>query len=417
MPANDLTLFAKWELNTYRINFYTNDGVLNATSINYPFGQSLPALEVPTREGYSFQGWFLDESFLQPFNYQRMPSRQLDVFAKWQINTYTLSINNNNGSSMNSTVVTFADQITLPEDPIKEGYTFVGWYTDESLTNPYQSQTMPANDLTLFAKWDVNSYRIDFNTNNGSLTSTSADFTFQENLPTLETPTREGHSFQGWFLDESLTIPFDIDTMPAGDIDVFAKWAINSYTLTINTNGGNNIASTNVTYGQQPNLTNDPVRNGYAFTGWRAGDVMIDENWTMPDSDVVITAVWEGLSSQAIFISPNQTTILSTTSGENIGSLPTVEVKPGFIFLGWSLAVGDATQIVDESFVVENGLTVRLYPIWVKTSDPALILNQYFALGVEQIQSYTYEIIIFTSLMLVGISGFIFYIKKETYAR
>jgi uncharacterized repeat protein (TIGR02543 family) len=417
MPANDLTLFAKWDLNSYRINFYTNDGVLNSTSINYAFEQPLPALEVPTREGHTFQGWFLDESFLQPFNYQRMPSRQLDVFAKWEINTYTLSINNNNGSSMNSTVVTFADQITLPEDPVKEGYTFVGWYTDESLTNPYQAQTMPANNLTLFAKWDVNSYQINFNSNDGTLTSTSANFTFQENLPILETPSREGHSFQGWFFDESLTIPFDIDTMPAGDIDLFAKWEANTYTLTINTNGGNNIASTSVTYGQQPNLTNDPVRNGYAFTGWRAGDVMIDENWTMPDSDVVITAVWEGLSSQAIFISPNQTTILSTTSGETIGSLPTVEVKPGFIFLGWSLAVGDATQIVDESFVVENGLTIRLYPIWVKTSDPALIMNQYFALGVEQMQSYTFEIIMFTSLMLVGIAGFIFYIKKESYAR
>jgi hypothetical protein len=66
--------------------------------------------------------------------------------------------------------------------------------------------------------------------------------------------------------------------------------------------------------------------------------------------------------------------------------------------------------------VVENGLTIRLYPIWVKTSDPALIMNQYFALGVEQMQSYTFEIIMFTSLMLVGIAGFIFYIKKESYA-
>jgi hypothetical protein len=118
-----------------------------------------------------------------------------------------------------------------------------------------------------------------------------------------------------------------------------------------------------------------------------------------------------------VFISSNQTTIVSTTSGNAIGALPTVSVKPGYTFLGWSLAVGDATQIVDESFVVENGLTVRLYPIWVKTSDPALILNQYFALGVEQMQSYTYEIIIFTSFMVACIAGFIFYIKKESYAR
>jgi uncharacterized repeat protein (TIGR02543 family) len=104
MPASNLTLFAKWDVNSYRINFYPNQGVLTTTSINYLFEQSLPVLEVPTREGHTFQGWFLDVSFSQPFDYQRMPSRQLDVFAKWEINSYILTINNNNGSAIDSTV-------------------------------------------------------------------------------------------------------------------------------------------------------------------------------------------------------------------------------------------------------------------------------------------------------------------------
>jgi uncharacterized repeat protein (TIGR02543 family) len=275
---------------------------------------------------------------------------------------------------------------------------------------------MPANDLTLFAKWTINSYQIEFNTDNGELTSTTIHYTYQQTLPTLEEPTRQGHTFQGWFLDESLTTPFNIDNMPASDIELYAKWSVNQYTVSfVSSHLDQPILSNDVAYGEQPILPTPPARNGYTFLGWRADDEMIEDDWTVPDSDVVLTAVWEGLSSQAIFISPNQTTILNTTSGETIGALPTVEVKPGFIFLGWSLAVGDASQIVDENFLVENGLTIKLYPIWEKTTNPAIILNQYLALGFEQATSYTYEIIVFTSMILMGVAGLMIYIKRESY--
>jgi uncharacterized repeat protein (TIGR02543 family) len=312
--------------------------------------------------------------------------------------------------------VTYADDITLPNNPVKEGNTFVSWFSDAAFTTPYQPQTMPANDLTLFAKWAVNSYRIEFNTDNGELTSTTVNYTYQQTLPSLEEPNRVGHTFQGWFFDETLTIPFDIDSMPASDIKLFAKWSVNQYTVSfVSTHLNQPIESNSVDFGEKPTIPTPPSRNGYTFLGWRADDEMIEDDWTVPDSDVVLTAVWEGLSSQAIFISPNQTTILSTTSGEAIGSLPTVEVKPGFIFLGWSLAVGDASQIVDEDFMVENGLTLKLYPIWEKTSNSAIIFNQYLALGFERATTYTYEIIVFTSVMMMAVAGLMIYIKRESY--
>jgi uncharacterized repeat protein (TIGR02543 family) len=415
MPSQDVTFHAGWKTNVYDIYFHIGHGV-SMNNLSYDFNQTIDAIPTPSVEGYTFQGWFLNDSLTIPFNIDIMPAGDIELFAKWAINSYTLTFDTNGGNSINAMDVTYADGMVLPNDPVKEGYTFVAWYTDASFTTPYEPQTMPSNDLTLFAKWAINSYTLTFDTNHGELTSTSINYTYQETFPTLEEPTRQGHTFQGWFLDESLTTPFNIDSMPAGDIELYAKWETNQYTVSfVSSHLNQPILSNIVNYGEQPILPTPPDRNGYTFLGWRAGDVMIEDDWTAPDSDVVLTAVWEGLSSQAIFISTNQTTILSTTSGEAIGSLPTVEVKPGYIFLGWSLAVGDASQIVDENFLVENGLTIKLYPIWEKTTNPAIILNQYLALGFEQATSYTYEIIVFTSMMLIGIAGGLFYIKRESH--
>jgi uncharacterized repeat protein (TIGR02543 family) len=341
----------------------------------------------------------------------------ITIFGKPIQNVFTVGYVLNGGqvSPANPTLYTANTTLELT-DPTKEGHTFAGWYLNAELTTPYQPRTMPANDFTLFAKWAVNSYRIEFNTDHGELTSTTVNYTYQQTIPTLEEPNRVGHTFQGWYLDETLTTPFDIDNMPANDIELFAKWSVNQYTVSfVSTHLNQPIVSNTVDFGEKPTIPTPPTRNGYKFLGWSADDEMIEDDWTVPDSDVVLTAVWEGLSSQAIFISPNQTTILSTTSGEAIGLLPTVEVKPGFIFLGWSLAVGDASQIVDEDFMVENGLTLKLYPIWEKTSNSAIIFNQFLALGFERATTYTYEIIVFTSVMMMGVAGLMIYIKRESY--
>jgi hypothetical protein len=77
--------------------------------------------------------------------------------------------------------------------------------------------------------------------------------------------------------------------------------------------------------------------------------------------------------------------------------------------------MGDASQIIDETYVVANGLTIKLYPIWEKTTNPVVLLNQYLALGFERVESYTYEIIVFTTLMGMAVVGLLVYRKRVTY--
>jgi hypothetical protein len=204
--------------------------------------------------------------------------------------------------------------------------------------------------------------------------------------------------------------------MPAYDVTLYAKWSINAYSLTIvSAHLEFPLLVQDVIFNAKPLMPVAPTWDGYTFLGWSHNDVMMHAEWVMPATDVTIHASWFALSSQVILITPNETTIVTTTSGQAIGSLPTVAIKPGYIFLGWSLAQGDANQIIDETYIVPNGQTIRLYPVWEKTNDASILFSQWMHVGSSTIESYTYEIIVFSATMLLGISLFIGYRKRVTY--
>jgi hypothetical protein len=100
------------------------------------------------------------------------------------------------------------------------------------------------------------------------------------------------------------------------------------------------------------------------------------------------------------------------TSGQAIGNLPTVESKPGYTFLGWSLSPNNPSQIIHESTVIENGLTIRLYPIWSKTSTPSLISQLSTQLfnqpSVDWVDMITFATIVVFSGIMLGI-----YVRKQ----
>jgi uncharacterized repeat protein (TIGR02543 family) len=92
-----------------------------------------------------------------------MPAYDLTLYAKWIINQYTISFDSNEGSAVPSITQDYATTTELTSST-KEGYTFAGWYIDEGLTTPYTFTTMPAYDLTLYAKWIINQYTIKYYT-------------------------------------------------------------------------------------------------------------------------------------------------------------------------------------------------------------------------------------------------------------
>ena len=256
--------WAKWEINQYTITFDTNGGS-EIAPITQDYGTEITAPADPTRKGYTFKGW--DKEIPET-----MPADNITVKAQWEINQYTITFDTNGGSEIAPITQDYGTAITAPDNPTRKGYTFKGW--DKEIP-----ETMPADNITVKAQWEINQYTITFDINGGSeIDSITQDYGTKITAPA--DPTRKGYTFKGWDKE----IP---ETMPADNITVKAQWEINQYTITFDTNGGSEIAPITQDYGTKITAPDNPTRKGYTFKGW---DKKIPE--TMPAENITITARW-----------------------------------------------------------------------------------------------------------------------------
>ena len=264
MPAENITVKAQWEINQYTITFDTNGGS-EIAPITQDYGTEITVPDNPTRKGYTFKGW--DKEIPET-----MPAENMTVKAQWEINQYTITFDTNGGSEIAPITQNYGTKITTPADPTRKGYTFKGW--DKEIP-----KTMPAENITVKAQWEINQYAITFDTNGGSeIAPITQDYGTKITAPA--DPTRKGYTFKGWDKE----IP---KTMPAENITVKAQWEINQYTITFDTNGGSEIAPITQDYGTAITAPADPTRKGYTFKGW---DKEIPK--TMPAENITITARW-----------------------------------------------------------------------------------------------------------------------------
>ena len=193
--------WAKWEINQYTITFDTNGGS-EIAPITQDYGTEITAPDNPTRKGYTFKGW--DKEIPET-----MPADNITVKAQWGINQYTITFDTNGGSEIASITQDYGTKITAPDNPTRKGYTFKGW--DKEIP-----KTMPAENITVKAQWEINQYTITFDTNGGSeITPITQDYGTAITAPA--DPTRKGYTFKGWDKE----IP---KTMPAENITITARW-------------------------------------------------------------------------------------------------------------------------------------------------------------------------------------------------
>ena len=257
--------WAKWEINQYTITFDTNGGS-EIAPITQDYGTKITTPADPTRKGYTFKGW--DKEIPKT-----MPAENMTVKAQWEINRYTITFDTAGGSEIAPITQDYGTNITSPADPIREGYTFIGW--DREIP-----KTMPAENITVTAQWEINRYTITFDTAGGSEIAPITQ-NYGMNITAPANPTRKGYTFKGWDKE----IP---ETMPAENITVKAQWEINQYTIAFVTNGGSEIAPITQDYGTEITAPDNPTREGYTFIGW---DKAIPT--TMPAENITVTAQWK----------------------------------------------------------------------------------------------------------------------------
>ena len=333
MPAENITVKAQWEINQYTITFDTNGGS-EIAPITQDYGTEITAPDNPTRKGYTFKGW--DKEIPET-----MPAENMTVKAQWEINQYTITFDTNGGSEIAPITQDYGTEITAPDNPTRKGYTFKGW--DKEIP-----ETMPAENITVKAQWEINQYTITFDTNGGSeIAPITQDYGTEITAP--DNPTRKGYTFKGWDKE----IP---ETMPAENITVKAQWEINQYTITFDTNGGSEIAPITQDYGTEITAPDNPTRKGYTFKGW---DKEIPE--TMPAENITVKAQWE----------INQYTITFDTNGgseiapitQDYGTEITAPDNPtrkGYTFKGWD-------KEIPETMPAEN---ITITARWKDTEKP-----------------------------------------------
>ena len=191
------------------------------------------------------------------------------------IGAYTVTFQSEGGSEVASQIRANTPA-AQPDNPTKEGHTFIGWYNGES---EWDFEAPVTTGLILTAKWQVNQYTITFKPENGG-----QDIVIKQDYGTAITapanPTKTGYTFAGW----DKTIP---STMPAGDMTITARWTVNQYTITFKPENGGQDIVIKQDYGTAITTPANPTKTGYTFAGW---DKTIPT--TMPAGDMTITARW-----------------------------------------------------------------------------------------------------------------------------
>ena len=236
-------------------------------------------------------------------------------------NTYRIKYDMNGGSgTIADTTYVYATSGTVnltTTVPSKKGHTFLGWDTNKSATTATYAKGAAYNknikkDVTLYAIWQANTYKITYDANGGSGAPSATTYTYADsgtfNLSSTK-PSKKGHTFLGWNIDKNATTA----TYSAGaswnkNVDsnttLYAIWKANTYKITYNANGGSGAPSaTTYTYADSgtTNLSSTkPTWTGHNFLGWNTdksattAKYSAGQKWNLNNaSDYTLYAIWE----------------------------------------------------------------------------------------------------------------------------
>jgi uncharacterized protein (TIGR02145 family)/uncharacterized repeat protein (TIGR02543 family) len=284
----NIILYAKWTQNpTYTVTYSGNGSTSGdvPTDANAYEQNAIVTVKANTgnlaKTGYTFAGWNTaadgNGQSYAPGETFEMGISNVSLYAKWTINIYTVKFNSNGGSSVDSQNITYNTTATSPTPATRNGYVFSGWYSDQALTIQFNFMTLITSAVTLYAKWTpvyTVTYLPNSNTS-GTVPIDANNYTNGTTVTVLDNTgslIRTGYTFAGWNTNPTGTgtdrIPGSTFAMGSGNVALYAKWTINKYIVTFNSNGGSAVASQSVDYGTLATAPTAPTKTSYVFAGW-----------------------------------------------------------------------------------------------------------------------------------------------------
>ena len=271
--TKNITLYSKYEINSYKVSYY-NEGTkyIEDQKINYGENAIKPGAD-PSKIGYTFKYWSEKENG-EEYEFSTKITKDITLYAVYEINKYTVTYINE-GIEYHKETLEYGSVITSIQDPIKEGYTFIGWYTkdNEKVNHPI---TVTKN-ITLYSKYEINVYTVSFYHNNKKYVE-DQKVNYGENAIKPSTdPTKEDYNFSGWVI-KGTNNKYDFTSKVTKDIELESSFTKKpTYTVTFKIEN-EVILTENVIEGHKVTSKEAPNKKGYLFDKWYSDEALTIEN-------------------------------------------------------------------------------------------------------------------------------------------
>ena len=393
---NNQTIYAQWKANTYTVKYNGNgntSGNTTNSSHTYDVSKRLTANGF-YRTGYTFNGWNTSSNGYGTNYYNQQSVINLtakngdtfNLYAKWQINTYTLTYNNNGGSGCSSKTLNYNDYYDLSCTPSKSGYSFDGWYTSPSGGSRVYSSYRITQNTTVYAHWENITYTLSYDSNGGSYCS-SKNLNYNDYYDLSCTPYRSGYTFDGWYTSSSGGYKVYSSDRITQSTTIYAQWTaiptVTYYYLYFNSNGGSYCQTKTLEYNDYYDLSCTPYRSGYSFDGWytsSSGGYRVYSSDRITQSTTVY-AHWTADSTPSptyyyLYFDSNggsycQTKTLEYNDYYDLSCTPS---KSGYSFDGWYTSSSGGSRVYSSDRITQS---TTVYAHWTVNSTPTPTPTKY----------------------------------------
>ena len=405
--------------------------VSNQRLIEQEFDSMVNAPSV-SKDGYKLLGWYDSQGNQMTDTWQY--TKKQTFTAKWKPLNYDITYELDGGANTayNPSVYTIEDVITL-KDPIKPGYTFKGWYSDANFRTQVTSISNQTGNITLYAKWEVNSYYLTLDASNGvwapkvTFVSDGVEvkccYLYEQDTITAYRPDdKDGYIFAGWYTNSECTSLFKFNGTITDDTTLYAKWVeCNSNTVNIESVGkvnttiqgkteqlyafvplvdgkitvtseSNNLDLYGILYDEKKNVlisADDISSTDLDFTykyNVKAGQIYyisIKGNTSLTLGEAIVNMVWSGdCTIKGTTYQNRQFTVVYDTNYE----LPSKPIRDGYVFMGWydenNTQITEGTwNFTTDKTLTANWETATYHTVTFKNLDGEIISSEGYYLG------------------------------------
>jgi len=215
---------------TFTITFDANGGTVSPQTGTTTTSGKLASLPTPTRDGYSFDGWYTAATGGAAVTTSSVFGWNTTIYAHWTPNTYYVTVSSAGTGATATGTYAVGTTVTISAGTPPAGMVFNNWTvfsgSDVIFTDANSATTtfiMPAHAVTVTANFKIN-ITITFDANGGTVSPTSATTAKDNKLTSLPTPTRDGYTFKGWYTATTGGAAVTTSTVFVGNATIYAQW-------------------------------------------------------------------------------------------------------------------------------------------------------------------------------------------------